>query len=65
MVEKPPEWIGSSYKGLMALPTKVRRFSGSALSLAHAGHQHDAAKALKGFGAAGVLAVVADAAGGT
>jgi phage-related protein len=65
MVEKPLEWIGSSYKDLMALPTKVRRFFGYALSLAQAGDQHDAAKALKGFGGAGVLEVVEDAAGGT
>jgi len=63
--EKPLEWIGSSYKDLMALPTKVRRFFGYALSLAQAGDQHDAAKALKGFGGAGVLEVVEDAAGGT
>jgi phage-related protein len=63
--EKPLEWIGSSYKDLMASPTKVRRFFGYALSLAQAGDQHDAAKALKGFGGAGVLEVVEDAAGGT
>jgi phage-related protein len=63
--EKPLEWIGSSYKDLMALPTKVRRFFGYALSLAQAGDQHDAAKALKGFGGAGVLEVVEDAAGRT
>jgi len=32
--EKPLEWIASSYKDLMALPTDVRRFFGYALSLA-------------------------------
>mgnify|MGYP001583315679 CR=1 FL=1 len=63
--EKPLEWIGSSYKDLMALPTDVRRFFGYALSLAQAGDQHDAAKVLKGFGSAGVLEVVEDDAGGT
>lgn len=63
--EKPLEWIGSSYKDLMSLPIKVRRFFGYALSLAQAGDQHDAAKALKGFGGAGVLEVVEDAASGT
>ena len=63
--EKPLEWIASSYKDLMALPTDVRRFFGYALSLAQAGDQHDAAKVLKGFGSAGVLEVVEDDAGGT
>ena len=63
--EKPLEWIGSSYKDLMALPTDVRRFFGYALSLAQAGDQHDAARVLKGFGSAGVLEVVEDDAGGT
>lgn len=56
--ERPLEWIGSSYKDLMALPPNVRRFFGYALSLAQAGDQHDAAKVLKGFGSAGVLEVV-------
>ena len=63
--EKPLEWIGSSHKDLMALPSDVRRFFGYALSLAQAGDQHDAAKVLKGFGGAGVLEVVEDDAGGT
>ena len=63
--EKPLEWIASSYKDLMALPTDVRRFFGYALSLAQAGDQHDAAKVLKGFGSAGVLEVIEDDAGGT
>lgn len=63
--EKPLEWIGSSHKDLMVLPTGVRRFFGFALSLAQAGDQHDAAKVLKGFGGAGVLEVVEDDAGGT
>jgi phage-related protein len=63
--EKPLEWIASSHKDLMALPTDVQRFFGYALSLAQAGDQHDAAKVLKGFGGAGVLEVVEDDAGGT
>ncbi|MDF1481464.1 type II toxin-antitoxin system RelE/ParE family toxin [Extensimonas sp. H3M7-6] len=63
--ERPLEWIGSSYKDLMTLPADVRRFFGFALSLAQAGDKHDAAKALKGFGGAGVLEVVEDDAGGT
>ncbi len=63
--ERPLEWIGSSYKDLMALPADVRRFFGYALSLAQAGDQHDAAKVLKGFGSAGVLEVVEDDRSGT
>lgn len=63
--EKPLEWIGSSHRDLMALPTDVRRLFGYALSLAQAGDQHDTAKVLKGFGSAGVLEVVEDDAGGT
>ena len=63
--EKPLEWIASSYKDLMALPSDVRRRFGYALSLAQIGDQDDAAKVLKGFGGAGVLEVVEDDAGGT
>jgi phage-related protein len=63
--EKPLEWIGSSYKDLMALPAPIRQSFGFALSLAQAGDKHDAAKVLKGFGGAGVLEVVEDDAGGT
>lgn len=49
----------------MALPADVRRFFGFALSLAQAGEKHFSAKALKGFGGAGVLEVVEDDVGGT
>jgi phage-related protein len=63
--EKPLEWIGSSHKDLMAMPTEVRRFFGFALSLAQAGDKHEAAKVLRGFGGAGVLEVVEDDADGT
>ena len=63
--EKPLEWIGSSHKNLIALPSDVRRLFGYALSLAQSGDQHDSAKVLKGFGGAGVLEVVEDDAGGT
>jgi phage-related protein len=63
--EKPLEWIASSHKDLMALPTGVRRLVGYALSLAQVGDQHDAAKVLKGFGGAGVLEVIESDVGGT
>jgi len=64
-MEKPLEWIGSSYRDLMALPANVRRFFGFALSLAQAGDRHDAAKVLNGFGGARVLEVVENDAAGT
>jgi phage-related protein len=63
--EKPLAWIGSSKKDLMALPIRVRKFFGHALDFAQHGEQHDAAKALKGFGGAGVLEVVESDTGGT
>ncbi len=63
--EKPLIWIGSSKKDLMALPINVRKFFGHALDFAQRGDRHAAAKALKGFGDAGVLEVVEDDAGGT
>lgn len=55
-LEKPVIWIGSSHKDLMALPIAVRKFFGFALSFARRGEHHDSAKALRGFGDAGVLA---------
>jgi len=60
-MQKPLEWISSSYKDLLALPVDVRRFFGFALSLAQSGDKHDAAKVLKG----GVLEVVENDEGGT
>jgi phage-related protein len=53
-----------SYLNRYKLPPDVRRRFGYALSLAQMGDQDDAAKALKGFGGAGVLEVVEDDAGG-
>ncbi|WP_298137391.1 type II toxin-antitoxin system RelE/ParE family toxin [Acidiferrobacter sp.] len=63
--EKPLFWIGSSKKDLVGLPVGVRKFFGHALDFAQRGDRHDAAKALKGFGGAGVLEVVEDDASGT
>jgi phage-related protein len=63
--EKPLDFLGSSYKDLMALPQEVIRLFGFALSLAQNGDQHEAAKVLKGFGGAGVLEVVENDIGGT
>jgi phage-related protein len=63
--EKPLEWIGSSYKDLLALPKEVRSMFGFALSLAQMGEKHIAAKVLKGFGGAGVLEVIENDTNGT
>ena len=65
IVERPLAWIGSSRRDLLQLPTAVRRFFGYALRFAQSGERHPAAKALKGFGGAGVLEVVENDAGGT
>jgi phage-related protein len=62
---KPLEWIGSSYKDLLALPTEVISEFGFALFQAQVGEQHVCAKVLKGFGGAGVLEVVESDVGGT
>ena len=56
--QKPLEWIGSSYKDLIALPEIVQQRFGFALSLAQDGDRDDSAKVLKGFGGAGVLELV-------
>jgi phage-related protein len=64
-VEKPLEWVGSSYKDLMALPREVRSLFGFALGMAQAGEKHDDAKVLRGFGGAGVLEVVENDEAGT
>ena len=58
--ETPLVWLGSSKKDLMALPLNVRKFFGHALDYAQRGTYHESAKALKGFGGAGVLEIVED-----
>ena len=59
MALKPVRWIASSKDDLSALPVDVRRDIGQALYVAQCGDKHADAKALKGFGGAGVLEVVA------
>ena len=59
------EWIGSTKKDLLALPAEVMDVFGYALYLAQTGSKHDQAKALRGFGSAGVLEVVEDRRGDT
>ena len=62
---RPLEWIGGSKKDLMALPDEVVNVFGYALYLAQAGGKHAQAKALQGFGSAGVLEVVENWRGNT
>ena len=62
---KPLEWIGSSKKDLLALPSEVVDVFGYALHLAQTGKMQSHAKPLRGFGSAGVLEVVEDLRGST
>lgn len=62
---KPVSWVGSAKRDLDALPEDVKDFFGHAIDLAQAGLKHQDAKALKGFGSAGVLEVVESDEGGT
>jgi phage-related protein len=62
---KPLDWVGSSKKDLMSLPSDVKDVFGYALHLAQSGLKHPDAKPLTGFGGAGVLEVVDDFDGDT
>jgi phage-related protein len=57
---KPVRWVGSSKEDLSGFPEEVRRRVGGALWEAQIGRKAPYAKALKGFGDAGVLEVVDD-----
>jgi phage-related protein len=57
---RPVRWIGSSKGDLSAFPEAVKRRIGGALWDAQVGLKSPATKALKGYGDAGVLEVVAD-----
>ncbi len=57
---KPVRWVGSSKDDLSAFPPDVRRRVGGALWEAQLGLKASYAKALKGFGGAGVLEIVDD-----
>jgi len=62
---KPVIWIGSSRKDLREFPDPVQDHMGYALYVAQLGGKHRDAKALTGFGGAGVLEVVKDHRGDT
>ena len=61
--EKPLFWVGSSRDDVRAMPAAVREVFGFALFQAQRGGKHVHAKPLQGFGGAGVLEVVEQAAG--
>jgi|SRR5208337_2217561 len=69
MVDEPPLkpviWIGSSRKDLREFPEPVQDHMGYALYVAQRGGKHRDAKALSGFGGAGVVEVVKDYRGNT
>lgn len=57
---KPLKWVGSAKRDLDGMPDDVHDVFGHAIDLAQAGGKHQDAKALSGFGSAGVLEVVED-----
>ena len=57
---KPLIWVGPSRKELCDFPDPVQDRMGYALYVAQRGGKHPDAKALSGFGGAGVLEVVRD-----
>ena len=60
LTAKEAYFVGSSRKDLQRLPREVRYAFAYAILLAQRGGKHPNAKALKGFGGAGVLEVVED-----
>ena len=62
---KPIKWVGSAKRDLDAMPEDVKDVFGHAIDLAQAGGKHQDAKAMTGFGSAGVLEVVEDDRGDT
>src|SRR5664280_190627 len=62
---KPVIWVGSSCKDLGEFPEPVQDHMGYALYVAQRGGKHRDAKALSGFGGAGVVEVVKDYRGDT
>jgi len=57
---KPLKWVGSAKRDLDAMPEDVKDVFGHAIDLAQAGGKHQDARAMSGFGSAGVLEVVED-----
>lgn len=62
---KPVIWVGSSWEDLRDFPERVRDHLGYAIYVAQQGGKHGDAKALAGFGGAGVVEVIKDHRGDT
>ena len=62
---KPVTWVGTSRKDLRKFPAPVQDHMGYALYAAQRGGKHRDAKALSGFGGAGVVEIVKDYRGDT
>jgi len=62
---KPLGWVGSAKRDLLALPEEVIDAFGYALYVAQTSKKHEKAKALDGFGSAGILEIVEDWRGNT
>jgi len=62
---KPVIWVGASLRDLREFPAQVQDNVGYALYVAQHGGRHQDAKALRGFGGAGVLEVITDYRGDT
>jgi phage-related protein len=62
---KPVIWVGSSREDLRGFPEPVQDHMGYALWVAQRGGKHRDAKALTGFGGAGVVEIVKDYRGDT
>jgi phage-related protein len=58
-------WVGSSRRDVRSFPEAVQDHIGYALYVAQSGGKHRDAKALSGFGGAGVVEVVSDYRGDT
>jgi len=58
-------WVGASLRDLREFPAQVQDNVGYALYVAQHGGRHQDAKALRGFGGAGVLEVITDYRGDT
>jgi phage-related protein len=62
---KPVIWVGSSRRDLGGFPEPVQDHMGYALYVAQRGAKHADAKAMTGFGGAGVVEVIKDYRGDT
>ena len=62
---KPVIWVGSSRKDLREFPEPIQDHMGYTLYVAQRGGKHRDAKAVRGFGGAGVVEIIEDYRGDT